>query len=83
MNVQMEAPGFGKNDFTIRVDNGLLRISADQPVAGGSSFSRSFNLPSGTREEDVRASYEGGMLILSIHRRPYSQGLSGKAIEVQ
>ena len=83
MNIQMEAPGFGKNDFTISVDNGLLMISADQHGTGYMSFSRSINLPADTREEDINARYQGGILELSIVKSRYPQVLPGRRIEIQ
>lgn len=94
--VEVAAPGFNKKDFNISVDNGLLTVSAanrqekekkednyTRREFGYTSFSRSFNLPVNTNEEDIQAKYEDGVLKLSIAKKDQPEAKSKKAIEIK
>ena len=48
-----------------------------------SAFSRSFTLPENINEDDIKASYEDGILKLNISKKVISQPKSRKAIEVK
>ena len=93
--VELAAPGYDKKDFKISIDNGMLTVSAERQEEkekkednytrrefGCSSFSRSFNLPTNTNDEDIKASYEGGILKLNIAKKPETNGKARKAITV-
>lgn len=80
--VEVAAPGFKKEDFNIEVNNSVLTISGEKKTEnkkedgrythrefGYTSFTRSFNLPTGTSESDVQAKYDGGILKLSIAKK--------------
>jgi HSP20 family protein len=80
--VEVAAPGFKKEDFNIEVSNSVLTISGEKETEnkkedgkythrefGYASFTRSFNLPTGTSESDVEARYDGGILRLSIAKK--------------
>jgi HSP20 family protein len=94
--VELAAPGYDKKDFNIAVDNGLLTVSAEKTQEqekkednytrrefGFTSFSRSFNLPTNTNDEDVQAKYEDGILKLTISKKEEPQGKAKKAIQVR
>lgn len=94
--VELAAPGYDKKDFNIAVDSGLLTVSAEKREEkeqkedhytrrefGFTSFSRSFNLPVNTNEEDVQAKYEDGILKLSISKKEGTQGKAKKAIQIK
>jgi HSP20 family protein len=94
--VEVAAPGYEKKDFKIEIDNGLLTISVEKSEEkeqkddnftrrefGYSSFSRSFNLPQNTNEEDINARYEDGILKLTIAKKGESNGKSKKAIAIK
>ncbi len=94
--VELAAPGYGKKDFKIEIDNGLLTVSAEKREEkqeneenytrrefGYSSFSRSFNLPTNTNEEDIGARYEDGILKLSVAKKTDDANKGRKAINVQ
>ena len=94
--VELAAPGFNKKDFNISVDNGLLTVSAatkqerqekednyTRREFGYTSFSRSFNLPVNTNEEDIQAKYEDGILKLSIAKKGQPETKSRKAMEIK
>lgn len=93
--VELAAPGFNKKDFSISVDDGLLTVSAESRQEsekkednytrrefGYTSFSRAFNLPANTNEEDISAKYEEGILKLSIAKKQQGESKLKKAIEI-
>ena len=80
-NVDVIAPGFRKEDFTIRVEDDLLTISAEtkkETTDDGnekqysrreysySAFTRSFSLPENVKDDSIMANYKDGILKLSI-----------------
>ena len=77
--IELIIPGFNKSDFSVVFENGLLKVSAEVKYKKGgnkalgelasSSFSRSFNTPPNTTEEDIQARYEDGVLTLAIARK--------------
>jgi len=94
--VELAAPGFNKGDFNISLEQGVLTISAEKKEEtekkedrytrrefGYTSFSRSFTLPKNTSEEDVKASYENGVLRLSIAKKDEKESRPRKAIEIK
>lgn len=94
--VEVAAPGFNKKDFNISVDNGLLTVSAERRQEkenkednytrrefGYESFSRAFNLPVNTNEEDISAKYEEGILRLSIAKKNQPETRLRKSIEIK
>jgi HSP20 family protein len=94
--VELAAPGYDKKDFTISVDHGLLTVSAERREEkeekednytrrefGFSSFSRSFNLPTNTNEENIDAKYADGVLKLTIQKINEPNGKPRKQISVK
>ena len=94
--VEVAAPGFNKKDFNISVDSGLLTVSAERREEkekkddnytrrefGYASFSRAFNLPTNTNEEDISAKYEDDILRLSIAKKAAPDTKLKKAIEIK
>jgi HSP20 family protein len=82
-NYRMEvaAPGLHKKDFTINVDGNVLTISGQKEENkeenkdeysrqeyNYSSFSRSFTLPEDIRANHIEATYDGGILKLTLPR---------------
>lgn len=94
--VEVAAPGFNKKDFSISVDNGLLTVSAERREEkeknednytrrefGHESFSRAFDLPANTNEEDISAKYEEGILKLSIAKKNQPESNLRKSIQIK
>ncbi len=94
--IEVAAPGFEKKDFSISMEQGVLTISGEKKEEkeekdekytrrefGYSSFSRSFTLPQNVNEEDVKASFENGILRLDIKKKEGSDGKWRKSIQVQ
>ena len=94
--VELAAPGYDKKDFNISIDHGLLTVSAERREEkeekednytrrefGFSSFSRSFNLPTNTNEENIDAKYTDGVLKLTIAKIREPNGKPRKQISIK
>ena len=94
--LEVAAPGLSKKDFMVTAEGGVLTVSSESKQEkeekekdytrkefNYSSFSRSFTLPENVNEEDIKASYEDGILKLSIAKKVISQSKMKKAIEVK
>lgn len=94
--IEVAAPGLTKKDFKVNVENQVLTISSEKEEEkeqkeknytrkefSYSSFSRSFTLPENVNEEDVKASYQDGILKLSVPKKSITVSKSSKAIEVK
>ena len=79
--LEVAAPGMKKDDFKVEIDNGVLTISSENKTESEekddnymrrefscSSFSRSFWLPENIKEEDIKAEYKDGVLMVSVPR---------------
>lgn len=81
--IQVAAPGLGKKDFKIDLDNNLLTISSEKTFTDKEEkegrfmrrefvygkFKRSFSLPESADGEKINASYQDGVLHISIPKR--------------
>ncbi|RZJ36192.1 MAG: Hsp20/alpha crystallin family protein [Flavobacterium sp.] len=94
--VELSAPGKRKEDFNIEIDNDLLTISSEfksenQQEEGKftrrefscSSFKRSFMLPETVKEEDIKASYENGILKITLPKREEALPKPKRSIDIQ
>lgn len=94
--LEMAAPGYNKKDFNVSVENNLLTVTAERKQEeehkeeqytrrefGYESFSRSFNLPANTNEDDISARYEDGILKLSITKKGPDQTKLKKPISIK
>ena len=82
--VDIDLPGFKKDEINAQLDNGYLTISAakgldkDEKVKKGKyirkeryagAMSRSFYVGEGVTQEDIKAKYEDGILRLSVPKK--------------
>jgi HSP20 family protein len=80
--IEFAAPGMRKEDFKVKIENNVLNVSAEHKEEkeerkkkytrqeySYNSFSRSFTLPENVREDDVKASYQDGVLRLNIAKK--------------
>ena len=82
--VDIDLPGFKKDEITARLENGYLTISAakgldkDEQDKNGKyirreryagSMSRSFYVGEGVTQEDIKAKYEDGILRLAVPKK--------------
>jgi HSP20 family protein len=78
-DIELAAPGLKKEDFHVKVENGVLTISSEKKTEketkdknytrkefNYSSFSRSFTLPENVKEDGIKASYDNGVLKLNV-----------------
>jgi len=79
--ISAELPGMNKDDITINLENSRLSISGERSFeqeekgkkyhrveTSYGSFERSFQLPDNVDEESISASYENGLLNISIQK---------------
>jgi HSP20 family protein len=95
--VEMSAPGFGKNDFQIELHNSQLTISSEKKIEDETkegqrftrrefsyqSFSRSFTLPETVESEKITAKYENGILNITIPKKEEAKPKPAKQIEIK
>ena len=82
--VDIDLPGFKKDEITAKLENGYLTISAakgldkDEQDKNGKyirreryagSMSRSFYVGDGVTQEDIKAKYEDGILRLAVPKK--------------
>lgn len=79
--ISAELPGMNKEDININLENNRLSISGERTIekeeqgkkfhrveTNYGSFERSFQLPDNVDEESISASYENGLLNISIKK---------------
>lgn len=79
--ISAELPGMKKEDININLENGRLAISGERSFekeeegktyhrieTNYGSFSRSFQLPDNVDENSIKASYEDGLLNITIEK---------------
>lgn len=90
--ISAELPGMKKEDIAINLENGRLSISGERNFKNEEegktfhrvetsygSFNRSFQLPDNVDEDSIKASYEDGLLNISIDK---SEDKVKKQIEI-
>ncbi len=86
--VSLAVPGMKKNDFNIDIEGNMLTISCEKEAQkeekeirftrkeyNYSSFSRSFTIPEDVNREKIDASYEDGILKLSLPKKEEAKKL--------
>jgi HSP20 family protein len=81
-SIQLAVPGLNKEDFSIVVEKNTLKVSAKKEVAvkegekiwrkefSFQQFERQFNLPDTVSVEKIGATYEQGILTISLEKKP-------------
>lgn len=95
--VAVAAPGKTKDDFKIELDNGVLTISSEKKQENEtnekdgrytrrefsySSFRRAFSLPDSVDNEKISASYNNGVLEISLPKREEAKVQPKRMIEI-
>lgn len=94
--VEVAAPGMKKDDFNIELDNNLLVISSEKKEEheekdkgeftrrefSYQSFKRSFGLPKTIKEEDIKASYKDGVLMITLPKKDEAKEKPKKQIKI-
>lgn len=93
--IELAAPGFTKKDFNITMENGCLNIAAEKSASqekkeetftrkefSYNAFQRSFQLPESVKDEDVKATYNDGILRFNLAKKEEAKKQKPKVIEV-
>ena len=94
--VELMAPGMKKEDFNIELDNDLLTISTEvkaEKTEGEdgkftrkefsfSSFKRSFTLPETVKDDEINASYESGILKITLPKKEEALPKAKRLIDI-
>ncbi|WP_299228123.1 Hsp20/alpha crystallin family protein [uncultured Psychroserpens sp.] len=93
--LELAIPGMKKSDFNIDIDNKVLSISTEIETEneetndtytrrefGYSSFKRTFSLPDTVESEQVKATYENGILCITLPKREEAKQKPPKRIEI-
>ena len=96
--VDIDLPGFKKDEINIQLDNGYLSISAakgldkdEQDKEGkyirkeryAGSMSRSFYVGNAITQDDIKAKYESGILRLSVPKKATEEIEGAKRIAIE
>lgn len=93
--VEMAAPGMGKKDFHIELDNDMLVISSEKEDSSEEkdksyarrefsyqSFKRAFYLPNTVNADQIKAKYENGVLRLMIPKKEEAKHKPARKIAI-
>jgi len=93
--IDVNSPGFEKKDFNVRVEDGVLTISASYKTENTEedksfvrkefnygSFSRSFNLTDAVEEDNINAKYENGILKIELPKNEKMKAKNVKQINI-
>lgn len=94
--IELLAPGFKKEDFNIKMEDKTLTISAELESEKNEneakfthqefrkqSFSRTFTLPENKiNEDEIKANYVNGILLLSLPKKEEAKPKAPKKIEI-
>jgi len=80
--ITLDAPGFAKDDFTVKIHEGVLTVSGERKTPDATdekyysyyerpygTFERSFRLPDHIDSEAIKGSYENGVLTLELTKK--------------
>ncbi|TYC10550.1 Hsp20/alpha crystallin family protein [Bizionia gelidisalsuginis] len=93
--VELAAPGFAKKDFEVTIDNGCLHIAAESSKSkeekednytrqefSYNSFEKRLQLPDSVKEEDVKATYNDGVLSFNLAKKADAKKHTPKKVEI-
>jgi HSP20 family protein len=93
--IELAAPGFGKKDFNVTIEDGCLNITAEKEHSeeekkdnytrrefSYNSFERSLQLPESVKEEEIKAKYNDGILSFKLAKKEEAKKRPPKVIEV-
>ncbi|HEX5003053.1 MAG TPA: Hsp20/alpha crystallin family protein [Bacteroidia bacterium] len=94
-HLDMAAPGFSKEEFSINLEKDVLTISAEKKAEKSeadkkysrrefsySSFKRTFTLPETVNAEKIQASYENGIMHLDFPKKEEAKPQPARSISV-
>ena len=94
-SIEVSSPGFEKNDFNVKIEDGMLTVSGEHKTEKNEenknfvrkefnygSFSRSFNLVDLIDEEKIDAKYENGILKIELPKNEKAKTKNVKEIKI-
>jgi HSP20 family protein len=94
--IEVAAPGLNKEDFKIESENDLLKIYSEKKEESEKntdkysrkefsyqSFCRSFTLPATADGDKITATYENGILFVTIPKKEEAKPKAKRLIEIQ
>ncbi len=95
--VEVAAPGFNKGDFKVELNRDLLTISSEKQMENETkedeqftrrefsyqAFTRTFTLPNTVEEDKIKATYDNGILKISIPKKEEAKPKPSKVIEIK
>ncbi len=94
--IALAVPGLKKDDFKIHVEGNLMTLSAEKEESKNekdehytrreynySSFSRTFTLPDGVNAEKIEATYDNGILKMTLPKKEETKKVTAKTIAVK
>jgi len=94
--IAAELPGLGKDNVEIVVDEDILTVRGEKKVETKAeeknclfserhygTFERKFQLPESVKQDAIVATYENGVLALTLPKRPEARKPDPRKIEVQ
>lgn len=93
--IELAAPGFGKKDFNVTIEDGCLNITAEKEHSeeekdenftrkefSYNAFERSLQLPDSVKEEAIKAKYNDGILSFKLAKKEEAKKRPPKVIEI-
>jgi len=93
--VEMAVPGLKKSDFNIHLDKHVLSISAEikeenkeedagytRREFGYSSFKRTFTLPETVEDDNIKATYNEGILSIHLPKKEEAKHKPARTIDI-
>jgi len=93
--LEFAAPGRRKEDFTVELHEGVLKIAGGQPTVKEETtenyrrrefryvaFERQFQLPETVNEDSIKATYENGILTVHIQKAEEQKAKAPKVIDI-
>jgi len=93
--IELAAPGFGKKDFEVTIDDGCLNIKAEKSSSeeetddnytrrefSYNAFERSLQLPDSVKQEAIKAKYNDGILSFNLAKKEEAKKLPPKKVQI-
>ena len=93
--IELAAPGFGKKDFEVTIDDGCLNIKAEKSSSeeetddnytrrefSYNAFERSLQLPDSVKQEAIKAKYNDAILSFNLAKKEEAKKLPPKKVQI-
>jgi len=93
--IELAAPGFGKKDFEVTIEDGCLNVKAEKSSSeeetddnytrrefSYNAFERSLQLPDSVKQEAIKAKYNDGILSFNLAKKEEAKKLPPKKVQI-